>query len=73
MTASFQQRLNAVNPEFETFESLRTLQVNLGNLCNLSCTHCHVNASRRGAEIMGVEVMRQIAQFLTRHLGLPWI
>ncbi|HEY5523364.1 MAG TPA: arsenosugar biosynthesis radical SAM (seleno)protein ArsS [Desulfuromonadaceae bacterium] len=70
MVASFQQRLNAVNPEFESFESLQTLQVNLGNLCNLSCTHCHVNASGRGAEIMDVEVMGQIAQFLTRHPGL---
>lgn len=67
MVASFQQRLNAVNPEFETFESLRTLQVNLGNLCNLFCTHCHVNASRHGAEVMGVEVMEQIARFLARH------
>ena len=23
---------------------LRTLQVNLGYVCNLSCVHCHVNA-----------------------------
>ncbi|HXE97406.1 MAG TPA: arsenosugar biosynthesis radical SAM (seleno)protein ArsS [Dongiaceae bacterium] len=67
MVASFQQRLNAVNPEFETFERLQTLQVNLGNLCNLRCTHCHVSASRRGAESMGIDVMEQIARFLTRH------
>lgn len=70
MTASFQQRLNAVNPEFESFESLQTLQINLGNLCNLFCTHCHVNASRHGAEVMDVEVMGQIALFLTSHPGL---
>jgi radical SAM/Cys-rich protein len=70
MVLSFKDRLQAVNPEYETFESLRTLQVNLGNLCNLHCTHCHVNASRRGTEVMGGEVMEQIARFLTRHFDL---
>jgi len=67
MVASFQERLAAVNPAYETFTSLQTLQVNLGNLCNLLCSHCHVGASRRGKEIMGREVMAQIARFLSRH------
>ncbi|TNC82460.1 MAG: radical SAM protein [Oleiphilus sp.] len=31
---------------------LETLQVNLGYLCNLSCTHCHVNAGPRRTELM---------------------
>lgn len=70
MVPSFKHRLQAVNPEFETFESLRTLQVNLGNLCNLYCTHCHVSASCRGTEIMGTEIMDQIARFIMRHTGL---
>jgi len=70
MVASFQQRLSAVNPEYETFESLQTLQVNLGNLCNLHCSHCHVDASIRGTEIMGREIMAQIARFLAQHPGL---
>ena len=29
-----------------------TLQVNLGYLCNLSCTHCHVNAGPKRTELM---------------------
>jgi radical SAM/Cys-rich protein len=70
MVLSFKDRLQAVNPEYETFESLQTLQVNLGNLCNLHCSHCHVDASRSGTEVMGVGVMEQIARFLTRHPGL---
>jgi radical SAM/Cys-rich protein len=70
MVASFQQRLHAVNPEYENFAGLKTLQINLGNLCNLHCTHCHVNASSCGAEIMGIEVMEGIARFLGRHPGL---
>lgn len=70
MVLSFKDRLQAVNPEYETFERLQTLQVNLGNLCNLHCTHCHVDASSRGTEIMGTDVMDQIAGFLTRHPNL---
>lgn len=31
---------------------LEILQVNLGYLCNLSCTHCHVNAGPRRTELM---------------------
>jgi len=70
MVPSFKNRLQAVNPKYETFENLQTLQVNLGNLCNLYCTHCHVAASSRGTEIMGTDVMDQIAGVLTRHPGL---
>jgi radical SAM/Cys-rich protein len=70
MVLSFKDRLQAVNPKYETFEGLLTLQVNRGNLCNLHCTHCHVNASRRGTEIMGRDVMGQIAGFLARHPNL---
>src|ERR1035437_3671644 len=67
MVLSFKDRLQAVNLEYENFENLQTLQVNLGNLCNLHCSHCHVDASHSGTEVMGEEVMEQIARFLTRH------
>ena len=70
MILSFKDRLQAVNPQYETFERLQTLQVNLGNLCNLHCSHCHVNASTRGAEIMGMTVMEQIVGFLARQPDL---
>jgi radical SAM/Cys-rich protein len=70
MVESFQERLQAVNPEYENFANLLTLQVNLGNLCNLHCSHCHVDASSRGSEIMEREVMDRIANFLHDHPGL---
>ena len=70
MIPPFKERLQAINPEYETFASLLTLQVNLGNLCNLHCGHCHVDASCRGTEVMGREVMKQIARFLAGHPGL---
>jgi len=36
---------------------LEILQVNLGYLCNLSCTHCHVNAGPRRTELMDKETI----------------
>jgi radical SAM/Cys-rich protein len=62
----FRERLNDLNPEFCTFDTLRTLQINLGNLCNLSCTHCHVAASPAGKKVMGREVMEAVAGCLAR-------
>ena len=46
-----------------------TLQVNLGYLCNLSCTHCHVNAGPRRTELMGREQIDLVLEVLQqRHL-----
>ncbi len=36
------------------------LQVNLGKLCNLTCTHCHVNAGPKRKEIMTRETIDRI-------------
>jgi len=36
-------------------DKLTTLQVNLGYLCNLSCTHCHVNAGPKRTELMEMD------------------
>jgi len=70
MTAPFQERLKGVDPEHETFAELETLQVNVGNLCNLCCTHCHVDASGSGKAIMGQEVIEHVIGVLTSHPGL---
>lgn len=43
---------------------LRTLQVNLGYLCNLSCTHCHVNAGPKRTERLSFENIQLILQLL---------
>lgn len=46
---------------------LDTLQVNLGYLCNLSCTHCHVNAGPKRTELMTRDVIDLVLAFLQRH------
>jgi radical SAM/Cys-rich protein len=50
--------------------SLETVQINLGNLCNLRCSHCHVGAGPDGDKIMPRDVMQRIIDFLGNHPGL---
>jgi len=70
MKELFKKKVEAVNSRFTSFDHLETLQVNLGDLCNLSCTHCHHYASPRGVQIMRRVVMEKIAAFLARRPGL---
>lgn len=70
MVPPFKDRLEQVNPVYARFDMLKTLQVNLGNLCNQRCTHCHVNASPRGKKVMDQEVMEKTIAFLSRNRGI---
>jgi len=47
--------------------SLDVLQVNLGYLCNLSCTHCHVNAGPNRTELMALETINTVLEFIDCH------
>jgi radical SAM/Cys-rich protein len=53
-----------------TRSCLTTLQVNMGDLCNQSCRHCHVGASPDGKKIMPREVMDGCVEFLAKNKGL---
>ncbi len=46
--------------------TLSTLQVNMGYLCNLQCNHCHVNASPNRTEIMHWETVEAVMEFIER-------
>jgi len=46
---------------------LTTLQMNLGYLCNLSCTHCHVNAGPTRTELMSRETMQTALAFAEKY------
>lgn len=54
--------------QFPTLQrsQLDTLQVNLGYLCNQTCTHCHVNAGPTRTELMSRKVVDQILALLER-------
>ena len=54
------------------FPSLRrakveTLQLNLGYLCNLSCTHCHVNAGPTRKELMTLDTINLVLDYVRKH------
>lgn len=51
MYPTLQKLLPGVFPEIHR-QQLKTLQVNLGYLCNQSCVHCHVNAGPTRTEMM---------------------
>ena len=45
---------------------LEIVQVNLGYLCNLSCTHCHVNAGPKRTELMAKETVDLVLNFIKK-------
>src|ERR1700687_1339155 len=45
-------------------ESVRTIQVNVGKLCNQACHHCHVDAGPRRTEIMTRATAERVLQIL---------
>lgn len=49
-----------------TKTQIHTLQVNLGRRCNLSCSHCHVEAGPHRTEELSPAVLDQLLQVLTQ-------
>lgn len=47
-------------------KSVEIVQVNLGYLCNLSCIHCHVNASPKRTELMSMDNIEQVIEFIRK-------
>ncbi len=45
-------------------ETISTLQVNLGYVCNLTCVHCHVNAGPTRTESMAADTIDQLIELL---------
>jgi len=49
---------------------LEILQVNLGYLCNLSCTHCHVNAGPKRTELMDRQTIDEVLAFIDHNKAI---
>ncbi|WP_146576578.1 arsenosugar biosynthesis radical SAM (seleno)protein ArsS [Neorhodopirellula pilleata] len=47
-------------------KQLTTLQINVGKLCNQTCTHCHVDAGPDRRESMSHETAQHVMDFLAR-------
>jgi hypothetical protein len=48
-------------------EKTTTLQINVGNLCNQSCRHCHLNAGPDRREIMNSETVDDVISYAARN------
>jgi len=46
---------------------LAILQINLGYLCNLSCSHCHVNAGPKRTELMDLATINQVLALIDQN------
>lgn len=66
----FRRMVETVDPSCARFDTLRTLQLNLGNRCNLACIHCHVAASPEGTRFMDREVMDRVIELIGSRRGL---
>lgn len=74
-TDAFARRL-AADGQTLSRRSIRTLQINVGKMCNLACHHCHVEAGPGRTEIMTWETMEKIVAWLGKHkdtLGIETI
>jgi len=62
--ADFQRRLEAHGAAPLSRTRVRTLQVNMGKLCNMACHHCHVEAGPRRSEIMSRAVVERVVELV---------
>ena len=63
MKDTFDHLANTDFPQIKRSQ-LDTLQVNLGYLCNQQCLHCHVDAGPRRSEIMSIETIKDVLEFI---------
>ncbi|GIW42737.1 MAG: radical SAM/Cys-rich domain protein [Candidatus Binatia bacterium] len=52
---------------------VRTLQVNLGKLCNMACQHCHVEAGPKRTEIMPRSVAERVVELVAASPGIETV
>ena len=59
----FDQTLEEFNQTL-TRKAPEILQVNVGKMCNITCVHCHVNAGPGRKEIMTLDTVDKILEWL---------
>lgn len=63
---TFEEKLAAHGVADLHADTVRTLQVNVGKLCNQACKHCHVDAGPKRTEIMTRETAEQVLAAIRR-------
>lgn len=70
MPTRFEEAVVSVDKTFAKRIAIEILQVNVGNVCNQRCVHCHVSASPEGDKVMSRKIMDDVVKFLTQKKGL---
>ena len=52
-------------PKFDR-KTISTLQVNVGKICNMSCSHCHAEAGPHRTETMDEKVCNQVIKLMDK-------
>ena len=50
-----------------TKNKITVLQINLGRRCNLTCAHCHVEASPKRTEELTPEICQQLIELIHKY------
>ena len=66
---AFTSKINETNKGAQYRQKLGVLQVNMGNLCNQRCRHCHVGAGPEGKNVMSKETIGDVISFLKKSKG----
>jgi len=64
----FEKRLKSLQVELRK-RKINILQVNIGNLCNMSCSHCHHSASSKG-KLMPDEILYKVEKLIKKNPNL---
>ena len=64
---NFREKILAIQGRPLRAEGVGTLQVNMGNRCNMHCTHCHVSAGPREKKQMERETVEDVIAALRRN------
>lgn len=64
---SFRAKLSDAGVPKLTADRVEILQVNLGKLCNMTCSHCHVDAGPDRREIMTKSTADEVLNVLTKN------
>lgn len=70
MANNFREAILSIDQACTKRVALEILQVNLGNMCNQRCIHCHINASPKGDKIMPKRIMDDMVRFISQKKGL---
>ena len=63
----FKDKLKEVNiPDIKKGQ-LKILQLNIGYMCNQTCSHCHVDAGPSRKEMMSMEVLNMCLKLMTKN------